>query len=542
MFSDPVVGNRFFGRSQALSLLSKRVDGLKDGYRQNIAIVGPKLIGKSSLILHFLSNFNHSQIVPVYIDLRPNSFYQFVYKFQAGLLYHYLKNKGLDVGEELDALKRCAQDYIPQTVKSIAEVEGCIKNLQFNQAYEKLLCLTTTLKQESGISCMIILDDFHLLGTYKIKDPFLSMAREIMTQKDIMYILISSQISYAKRILANELSLLFGNFEVVALEPFDYPTCCKFLEKRFQDINLSRTFRDFLIAESRGYPFYLDILSNKLKEKAKELDRVEITPGLISQAFNSLIYDSQGILNQYFTSMLQSNLNGADYANFLPILSSASARGCRLGEISKATNRRPQIVLRYINYLLDKDLLSKCGIFYTIQDKIFRFWLKSVYQRKSQSLTADPVTESKDFCKEIEDQIQGFAQEVKKKLAERAVALFKSFRNEIVLLQNKCLKFWHFEEVRLCSLGDLEDCVIARYKERYWACLIKKEAIDEAQIQDFLHYCKKSKYNIRRIIIISLKELDLNVRLAALEKKIWIWGLSDLNFLMDVYGKQPVIQ
>ena len=93
MFSDPVVGNKFFGRSETLGLFSKRVGGLKDGYRQNIAIVGPKLIGKSSLILHFFSNFNHPKIIPIYIDLRPNSFNHFIYKFLGALLYQYLKNK-----------------------------------------------------------------------------------------------------------------------------------------------------------------------------------------------------------------------------------------------------------------------------------------------------------------------------------------------------------------------------------------------------------------------------------------------------------------
>ena len=60
MFSDPVVGNRFFGRTESLKVLAKRVDGLKDGFRQNIAVVGPKLIGKSSLVLHFFStSYDH---------------------------------------------------------------------------------------------------------------------------------------------------------------------------------------------------------------------------------------------------------------------------------------------------------------------------------------------------------------------------------------------------------------------------------------------------------------------------------------------------
>ncbi|MBL7084743.1 MAG: ATP-binding protein [Candidatus Omnitrophica bacterium] len=541
MFSDPVVGEKFFGRTESLGLLSKRVNALKDGYRQNIAIVGPKLIGKSSLILQLFSNFSHSKIIPIYIDLRARSFSHFVYKFIGTLLYHYLKNRNLEINEELESLKKVAEKSIPKTVEVVQKIEAYIKDSQIDQAYEGLLTLTPVFKQESGISCIVILDEFHLLDTYKLKNPFSRFAKEIMVQKDTMYILTSSQPSYAKRILANELSLLFGNFEIIQLQPFDCLTCCKFLEKRFQNIDLSKTLRDFLISLSAGHPFYLDILSNKIKEKARELNRTEITRSLIGQALNSLIYDSKGILNQYFTSLLSHNLNGADYSHFLPILLSASAKGCSLSDVSQITKRQSKVVSRQINQLLDKDLLNKVGMFYRIQDKIFRFWLKSVYQRKSLSLSADPATESREFSQEIEEQILNFTQELKKGLTERVIELFKCFNNEIIMLQNKSFKFWHFNEVRPWPLEGLQDCIIARYKDGHWACLIEKEQISEAQIQEFFHYCRTAKYKIHKIIIIALKELDLNLRLAALEKKIWIWSSSDLNLLFDLYGKREIV-
>ncbi len=541
MFSDPVVGNKFFGRNKDLRLLSKRLCGLKEGFRQNIAIVGPKLIGKSSLILHFLSNFNYPGIIPIYIDLRVNSFSHFTYKFLGAFLYHYLKNKELAVCEELEPLKEYAKKSIPKTVEVICGIENNIKNLQFNQAYESLLTLTAVLKQESGISCAVILDEFHFLDSYKLKNPFSAFAKEIMVQKDTMFILISSQVSYAKKIFGNELSLLFGNFELIEIEPFDSITCCRFLEKRFQNINLPQDFRDFLIAFSEGHPFYLDVLSSKLTEKTKELNRKEISCELISQALNAVIYDSKGILNQYFTSLLSHNLNGADYSGFLAILLSASERGSRLGDISEAAKRQPGVISKQINYLLEKDLLSKAGVFYRIQDKIFRFWLKSVYQKKRLSLAADPATESKEFSNEIESQILSFSRTAKKDLGEMIIDLFKCFRNEIIVLQNKSFKLQHFEEVRPWPKTGLPDCVLARYKDKHWACMVKREEINEAQIQQFFDYCRKSKYKVQRIIVISPKELELNVRLTALEKKIWIWHLPDLNLLLDLYGRQKVV-
>jgi len=541
MFSDPVVGNKFFGRDQALGLLSKRLDALKDGYRQNIAILGPRLIGKSSLILQAFSSFKHSKAIPIYVDLRANSFSHFGHKFLGTILYHYLKNKGFEVSEDLKPLKDAACRYIPETTASIEKIENDIKNLQFDRAYQNLLLLTSIFKQETGISCIVIFDEFHLLDTFRIKTPLAILAKEIMMQKDTMYIVSSSKVSYARRILANELSLLFGNFEIIRLEVFDYATSCKFLERRFPNIKLPKNLMDFLISFSEGHPFYLDILSNKVKEKASELNKAEIDRFIVTQAFNSLIYDSKGILNQYFTSLLSHNLNGADYSNFLPILLSASTKGCKLSQISQATNRHGRIISKQINCLLEKDLISKIGVFYRIQDKIFRFWLKSVYQRKRISLTADPASESNDFCYEIEKDIQCFSEATKKELTERVINLFKSFKNETIVVQNKLFKFCQFEEVRHWTISNLSDCIIARYKDGCWAALVKKEGPTEAQIQEFAEYCKKSKYKIRRSIIISCQELDLNARLMALDKKIWIWQPSDLNMLLDLYGKQQVL-
>ena len=54
MFSEPAIGEKFFGRDTILEILKKRALALKDGYRQNIALTGQSLAGKSSIILQFL--------------------------------------------------------------------------------------------------------------------------------------------------------------------------------------------------------------------------------------------------------------------------------------------------------------------------------------------------------------------------------------------------------------------------------------------------------------------------------------------------------
>jgi AAA+ ATPase superfamily predicted ATPase len=81
MLIDPVVGDKFFGRSEVLTLLTKRVDALKGGYRQNVAITGHRLTGKSSLLNHFLLMLKDNDIIPIYIEVMEEPFKQFATKF-----------------------------------------------------------------------------------------------------------------------------------------------------------------------------------------------------------------------------------------------------------------------------------------------------------------------------------------------------------------------------------------------------------------------------------------------------------------------------
>ncbi|MEE8360040.1 MAG: hypothetical protein V3S04_03860, partial [Candidatus Omnitrophota bacterium] len=61
MLSEPVIGEQFFGREKTIDLLRKRVNALTDGYRQNIALTGQNLAGKSSILHHFLYNFQDNR-------------------------------------------------------------------------------------------------------------------------------------------------------------------------------------------------------------------------------------------------------------------------------------------------------------------------------------------------------------------------------------------------------------------------------------------------------------------------------------------------
>jgi AAA+ ATPase superfamily predicted ATPase len=97
-----MIQNKFFDRKYYLDILHKRVKALNEGYRQNIAILGDELVGKTSIILHFLSRLHDNRILPVYLSLRHESLEYFAKRFIGVLLYNFLNNSGINLKEDLN--------------------------------------------------------------------------------------------------------------------------------------------------------------------------------------------------------------------------------------------------------------------------------------------------------------------------------------------------------------------------------------------------------------------------------------------------------
>ena len=124
MINEPVVGNTFFGRENILGILEKRVNALKGGYRQNVALTGQMLSGKSSILSQFLYSLEDTSLIPVYMEVVQEPFSSFSDKFIATLLYNYLKSSGKETAKDLASLTRRAEERAPRTVQAIKKVQS----------------------------------------------------------------------------------------------------------------------------------------------------------------------------------------------------------------------------------------------------------------------------------------------------------------------------------------------------------------------------------------------------------------------------------
>ncbi|MBM3246466.1 MAG: hypothetical protein FJZ13_03950 [Candidatus Omnitrophica bacterium] len=529
-----MIKDNIFDRKEYLAILEKRIGGLKYGYRQNLAIIGDELIGKTSTIFKFLSRFHDNHIVILYLETRPESLASFAKRFIGVLLYNFLSNSGCPLEEDLDFLIKKSERYIPQAVEKIRGILSALDRRVKTNIFIELLSLCDAFHKETNKSCVIVLDEFHNLETLGIKNLYREWSKLLITQKNTMYIIISSRKFKTKAILSKNLSLLFGNFELITVEPFDIKTSEQYLAQKLPNLGLNPGLKNFLIHFTGGYPFYLELISDALLESGQNN---------LTDTLENLLFLPSGILSQKFSSYLKCFSDSPcsnDYISILHLLSSGHNKIKDIAHILHKTQK--ELALR-INYLLEFDTITRSGDFLKINDRVFGFWLRFVYQKKLNSLTFDAKNQKILFRQNLENIIKEFLSHAKRPVIDRITELLRLFEDEVVQIEKKRLRLTHFREIKPLEFNQksLKEGLIGRSHDSLWIMAFKYDLLTEDDIAEFAKECKKYRHKLQKRIIISFKEIDMNARLRALEEKILTWDVNNVNQILDLFSKPGVI-
>lgn len=525
-----MIKDRFFDRKNYLETLNKRVNGLLEGYRQNIAITGDELVGKTSLIYKFLDRFYDNRIISVYLEVRPEGAHNFTQRIIAVLLYNFLINSAEPLREDLDFLISRAERYIPQTAQKIRII---LNNSAKNKAggFSELISLFDLIYQETGKSCVVILDEFLNLESAGFKNLYRDWSKALITQKNTMYIVTSSLKFKARTVLSKNLSLLFGNFEVLNVEPFDIKTSEEFLALKLKDSCIDTATKNFLVHFTGGYPFYMDVISESIIAGGKRNN--------LTDCLEALLFDSAGILHQRFSNYLKRFLDSNNNNDYISILYLAASGRNKIKDIAHILHKTKKELSLRINHLLEVDAITRNGDFLRISDRVFGFWLKFVYQEKARSLTFDAKNQKTKFRGQIEETIKEFHLSANKSMPERMLELLRLFEDEIMQVEKKKIRLNHFREIKSLEFNgrSIRYGLLGRSSESLWIMAFKPEPLNEEDIADFSKECKRYRHKMQRKIIVTLQEIDTNTKLRAMEEKVWTWDINSLNKMLDLYSK-----
>ena len=477
-------------------------------------------MGKTSILYQLLHQWTHRNITPVYFEIREESPLHFAERFMTALLCRTPKEKN-------DQDNPFSNIY--ETVKN------SLNQGRHQEGFMRLLDLVDLYVAGSRNPCVLILDEFHLLQDILGPNTFATLGKKIIIQKQVMYLVASSAINKAKEILQTRLDLLFGQFETVMVGPFSTATAGEFLQSRLGN-SLTKPYQTFLITVSGGNPFYLDVFSRHL-QTIQSL----IPADSLIETFQATLFDSQGILFQYFFHLISRLKTRFETDLVLRILLMLAKGIHEIQNIIAASGVSRNSAHSALKLIIGETLAIKKGSFYFCVDRLFSFWLRSVYHQKIVSSGVDFQIQGDQFQQEMTNWIQQFLQENQKSLHEKVANLLQSFDNDLFEFRGKNFRLPHFQKIEFQVNGTVPHVVAHLPNSKKWNWIIHQDFLTEQDITQLNQVKDKGKQQIQRQIVLALKGIDPNADLLAKETNIWTWNLEELNLIMEAYGKQNLI-
>lgn len=289
MYGDPVYGKDFFDREEILSLLERRVVSFKQGNKRNLSLVGLRKMGKTSILFEFKRRLTDADVLPIFVYLKPEEITTFAHRFIGTLLYEFLKRRGSSPDEDFELLLSEAIEYVPKTASVILHLRQTMGMMLKEDLFTQVLDLPNKLRQETGVYPIVIFDEFQRLGEYRLNSPFDIFRERLFEHKEVLYLIAGSAVSIMEEILASHASPLYGHFEVIGVFSFDYERSKLFLNEKLKGINLPDIHQNFLVSLTQGHPFYLDLLSFRIKDISQREQLSNVPQSVVIEA---LAYES----------------------------------------------------------------------------------------------------------------------------------------------------------------------------------------------------------------------------------------------------------
>lgn len=534
-----------FSRKEIADILRKRVLSFKDGYRQNVAILGDELIGKTTLLKDFLDSLGDEKIAPVYVEIVAYEFPLFIKRVCNSLLYHFLKKSQLtSTRENLDLLLGRAQGAIPETGRLMSDLLASLDREKPETIFKQLFGVMESFTLETKKNCVIIFDEFHNLKTLGIKNICQELGKKIMFEKNSLFLFASSSKNEAKDILVNELSLLFGNFETLELQMLDTAECDTLIANRLGEIKATPEIIKFLIHFTGGQPFYLKIICDEAATACRADRKNILDHKTLAGTLERLLFQEWGLFYLKFTTYLSLVTLGRNKNELIYLLDAIATGKNRLKDMTAALRRQKTEISQRLHRLIDIGIVSKNGSFYVINDRLLSFWLRFVHAEKLNSLSPDHSEQAQHFRANIETEIERFIETSAQDIPRRMVDLFNLFEGEEVLVDRKKFHLAPFKELRIVSFDDsqLKVGIFGRSHEGLWLAAIKEDGISEQDINALLTQAKKLKAKTINKIIIGLGTIERNARLLAKESHVATWDIRQINNLFDYFGKPRIVK
>ena len=355
------MGKEVVGREYYLDLLDEHTNSFKKGTAKNIALLGPRKSGKTSIVKEHLKNVK--DVVSVYIDLEKISLNpeNFSIEFIGNIIFHFLR-KPLNEYKKFLLLEHLLKFEDELKSKNAFSLIKTIENELLKIKPDQKLLVESAFKfcealgKDINKKFLVVLDNFENLldlnNFSQIKDVLSIINFDVSF---VSYIVTSSSIKQSLHLLKKLECYEIKNLE--KKEAFE-------LTERF--IGKNEKAGNEIFALSNGHPLITILISKKYKE-TKDVKKAFLIELL--QENNSIYNYCNDSLNYYY--------NRARGQTLLKVILKAVANEeLRLSEIAKRIYRSAPVTKSIIERLMEVDIIYKKDNKFYFADNVLRLWLK----------------------------------------------------------------------------------------------------------------------------------------------------------------------
>jgi len=277
-FGTPVANENFFNREDEISYLEKRLFALQKGSRNDIAVVGPRRVGKSSLVLQMVHHARKKGFRVVFLDCEGLDAESFTKEYGNALMAAELEGRA-DL-----KIKEALRSSAGNAIAVLSEILGRIKALELSPAmgeflklrieFEKgafagkgqketlreLLESTLAFPSKSDSKYLIMFDEFPETAGYRMESFHALFRRNVQYQKNAVYVYAGSSIGMMEDIFGNRKNPLAGNADIMDVKPFTEQISKDFLTQGFRSYGkkINEDALQVFWERTNGFPAYLN--------------------------------------------------------------------------------------------------------------------------------------------------------------------------------------------------------------------------------------------------------------------------------------------
>lgn len=385
--SHPVSGEDFVDRMDLLKNLHAAypVD--------NVVLVGPRRIGKSSIADQFLLTLKDKNTIKFRFNVQGNMGTpgKFAVRLLRPFLFSYFEqfsNFGdprfdeieinpsvlIDAANHINSknlynLARFLNSYFPPSPENERAV------------MEKILRFLDEFSIEMGVKAAVVLDEFQeILGLDKYGDfkngKVLGFLENIISaQKNVWYLFTGSAVRIMTNILEGENAPYQGRVKRFHVQPFDKDDTLKLVYKCINK-PISAEALNLLFTLSNGHPFYtVAIISaaDTISNSGAIINKQSVEEAFISELIG-------GTLDSHCNYLFDTSLSRIRSDAFLKeILRELSTGDASLTELSAKVGRSTGYLSLPLRNLYNLDLIDRKNKRYHIADHVLEIWLRTVY-------------------------------------------------------------------------------------------------------------------------------------------------------------------